>query len=101
MHDARWDQAFHPLGRNRRTVWSIPLGKFRGAHFAVFPEKLAELCILAGSRPGDIVCDPFTGSGTAGLVALRNKRRFVGMELVPEYSKMANERLNAVRESLF
>ncbi len=48
LHDGRWDQAFHPAGRNKRTVWSIPLGKFRDAHFAVFPESLVETCLLAG-----------------------------------------------------
>ena len=93
LHDARWDQAFHPLGRNRRTVWDIPLGKFRGAHFAVFPEKLVETCLLASSQSGDTVFDPFTGSGTTGLVATRLSRKFLGFELVPEYAEMARERL--------
>lgn len=93
LHDGRWDQAFHPLGRNKRTVWNIPLGKYRGAHFAVFPEKLVELCVLAGSDPGDLVCDPFTGSGTTGLVAINLKRNFVGLELNEEYCKMASERI--------
>ena len=64
LHDGRWDQAFHPLGRNKRTVWSIPLSKFREAHFAVFPESLVETCILAGCPPGGLVLDPFLGSGT-------------------------------------
>lgn len=93
LHDGRWDQAFHPLGRNKRTVWNIPLGKYRGAHFAVFPEKLVELCVLAGSDPGDLVCDPFAGSGTTGLVAINLKRNFVGLELNEEYCKMASERI--------
>lgn len=93
LHDGRWDQAFHPLGRNKRTVWNIPLGKYRGAHFAVFPEKLVELCVLVGSDPGDLVCDPFTGSGTTGLVAINLKRNFVGLELNEEYCKMASERI--------
>ena len=69
LHTGRWDQAFHPLGRNKRTVWSVPLGKFREAHFAVFPEKLIEPCILAGVPNGGIVLDPFFGSGTTGAVA--------------------------------
>lgn len=93
LHDARWDQAFHPLGRNRRTVWSVPLGKFREAHFAVFPEKLIEPCVLAGSPRGGIVLDPFFGSGTAGLVALNNGRRFVGVDLNRNYCEMAQRRL--------
>lgn len=93
LHDARWDQAFHPLGRNKRTVWSVPLGKFREAHFAVFPEKLIEPCVLAGSPRGGIVLDPFFGSGTAGLVALNNGRRFVGIDLNRDYCEMARRRL--------
>lgn len=93
LHDARWDQAFHPLGRNKRTVWSVPLGKFREAHFAVFPEKLIEPCVLAGSPRGGVVLDPFFGSGTAGLVALNNGRRFVGIDLNRDYCEMAQRRL--------
>ena len=96
LHDGRWDQAFHPKGRNKRTVWSIPLGKFRGAHFAVFPEKLVETCVLAGSDPGDLVCDPFAGSGTTGVVSLKLGRQFVGIEINSEYSKMASDRLSSV-----
>ena len=93
LHDARWDQAFHPLGRNKRTVWSVPLGKSRDAHFAVFPEKLIEPCVLAGSPPGGLVLDPFFGSGTAGLVALNRGRRFVGIDLNLQYCEMARRRL--------
>lgn len=93
LHNARWDQAFHPLGRNKRTVWDIPLGKFRGAHFAVFPEKLVETCVLSATAEGDTVFDPFTGSGTTGLVAMRMNRKFLGCELVPEYAAMARQRL--------
>ena len=70
LHQGRWDQAFHPKGRNKRTVWEIPLSKFRDAHFAVFPEKLVEPCIAAGSHDGDVVLDPFCGAGTTGVVAV-------------------------------
>lgn len=94
LHDGRWDQAFHPLGRNRRTVWEIPLGKFRDAHFAVYPERLVELCILASTREGDFVFDPFTGSGTTGVVAYRLHRKFVGVDLSPKYQSMAQRRLD-------
>lgn len=59
LHRGRWDQAFHPKGRNKRTVWEVPLSKFRDAHFAVFPEQLIEPCILAGSPEGGIILDPF------------------------------------------
>ena len=93
LHTGRWDQAFHPLGRNKRTVWSVPLGKFREAHFAVFPEKLIEPCIVAGSPRDGIILDPFFGSGTSGLVALNAGRRFVGIELSKEYCRLAQKRL--------
>lgn len=93
LHNARWDQAFHPLGRNKRTVWNVPLSKFREAHFAVFPEKLIEPCILSGAPRDGIVLDPFFGSGTTGLVSLNNGRRFIGIELNSEYCEMARRRL--------
>jgi DNA modification methylase len=80
--------------RNRRSVWTIPTKPFRGAHFAVMPEALVEPCILATSREGDTVIDPFLGSGTVGLVAQRHNRRWVGCELNPEYAKIAEERIN-------
>jgi DNA modification methylase len=80
--------------RNKRSVWSIATKPFKGAHFAVMPEALAEPCVLAGSAPGDLVLDPFTGSGTVAVVALRNNRRFIGVELNPEYVDIANDRIN-------
>lgn len=100
LHDARWDQAFHPLGRNKRTVWEIPLGKFRGTHFAVFPEQLVETCIHAGSSENDIVLDPFMGAGTTALVAKQLNRHFLGFELVEEYIQMAYERIQDVQKKL-
>ena len=94
LHDARWDQAFHPKGRNKRTVWTIPLSKFRDAHFAVFPEQLVETCIRAGCPEEGIVMDPFFGSGTTGLVAKRLNRHYLGIERAAKYCKMARERLS-------
>jgi site-specific DNA-methyltransferase (adenine-specific) len=94
LHNSRWDQAFHPKGRNKRTVWEIPLGKFRDAHFAVYPEKLVETCLLASTKIDDVVFDPFTGSGTTGVVAIRNNRRFIGCELVKTYQQMAQKRID-------
>lgn len=79
--------------RNRRTVWSINTEPFPEAHFATFPTKLVEPCILAGTKPGDIVLDPFFGSGTVGEVCLNMERKFVGIELNPEYAKIAQKRL--------
>lgn len=93
LHTARWDQAFHPLGRNRRTVWTLPLSKFPEAHFAVFPEKLVELCILAGCPANGIVLDPFIGSGTTAVVAKRLNRSYIGVDLSPEYCDMARSRV--------
>lgn len=96
LHDGRWDQAFHPKGRNKRTVWQIPLGKFRDAHFAVYPDKLVENCLLASTRPEDIVLDPFCGSGTTGVVAARLRRKFIGIELVEQYQQMSQKRIDNV-----
>ena len=79
--------------RNKRDVWTIGSEPFKGAHFAVMPEALVEPCVLAGSREGDLVLDPFAGSGTVGVVALRHQRNFVGAELNPEYAQMAVERI--------
>jgi len=100
LHDARWDQAFHPKGRNKRTVWEIPLSKFRDAHFAVFPEKLVETCLLAGSKPGSIVLDPFMGSGTTALVATKHNRRFIGIDSSEDYCDLARRRVGSVQVSL-
>ena len=96
LHDGRWDQAFHPLGRNKRTVWSIPLSKYRGAHFAVFPEPLVELCIRAGCPPRGVVLDPFLGSGTTAVVARRLGRRYLGIECAGEYCALARRRLRGL-----
>ncbi|MCP4695495.1 MAG: site-specific DNA-methyltransferase [Gammaproteobacteria bacterium] len=101
LHTGRWDQAFHPLGRNKRTVWSIPLSKYREAHFAVFPEKLVETCLLAGTSAKSLVLDPFCGSGTTLLVASRLNRHFLGIDCNIDYCKMALERLTTNQADLF
>lgn len=87
-------------GRNKRTVWSIPTQPFKGAHFATFPPTLIEPCILAGSHPNDFVLDPFFGSGTVGVVCDKLGRRYVGIELQPEYIKIAIDRLNCCTKEL-
>lgn len=84
--------------RNKRDVWTVSTTGFRGAHFAVFPEKLIEPCILAGCPEGGTVLDPFTGSGTTGVVAKRLGRNFVGCEINPDYAKMAADRIAAEPE---
>ncbi len=100
LHDGRWDQAFHPKGRNKRTVWEIPLSKFREAHFAVFPEKLVETCLLSGCPRGGIVIDPFMGSGTTALVAIKLNRRYIGIDSSKKYCEMARKRVQITRLSL-
>jgi len=82
-----------PTTRNRRSIWTVATQPFPEAHFAVMPTALVEPCVLAGSAPGDTVLDPFAGSGTVGVVALRHGRRFVGIELNPGYVEMARKRI--------
>lgn len=82
--------------RNKRSVWSVSTNGFRGAHFAVFPEKLIEPCILAGCPEGGVVLDPFAGSGTTGVVAKRMGRGFMGCEINPSYVEMAARRIAEV-----
>lgn len=79
--------------RNKRNVWTVTTQPFPDAHFAVYPPQLIEPCVLAGSAEGDTVLDPFAGSGTTGLVALRHNREFIGCELNPEYAQMARHRI--------
>jgi len=81
--------------RNRRSVWNIKTEPFSEAHFATFPASLVEPCILAGTRKKDYVLDPFFGSGTVGLVCYRLERNYIGIELNPQYIKIAARRLFA------
>lgn len=80
-------------GRNCRSVWNVHTQGFSGAHFATFPPKLIEPCIKSSTRLGDFVLDPFFGSGTVGLVAQNLGRRYVGIELNPEYVSLAASRI--------
>jgi len=79
--------------RNKRTVWTIASEPYSEAHFATFPRKLVEPCILAGSRPGDVVFDPFMGSGTVAQVAEQLGRKWLGIDLNPEYLEFQRDRL--------
>ena len=81
-------------GRNKRTVWSIATHAYHGAHFAVFPPALVETPIKSGCPEGGIVLDPFIGSGTTAVVANRLNRKWIGIELNPEYAKLAEERIS-------
>lgn len=84
---------YHPEKANKRTVWRISSRPFKGAHFATFPVKLVEPCILAGCPVGGLVLDPFAGAGTTGVAAVLHGRSFVGIELNPEYAAMAMKRI--------
>lgn len=83
-------------GRNARNVWTIAPKPFKGAHFATMPIDLAERCIKAGSKPGDTILDPFLGAGTTGLAAKQLGRKCVGIELNPDYARLARERVHGV-----
>lgn len=82
-----------PDTRNKRSVWTVATRPYAEAHFATFPPDLIRPCVLAGSEPGDTILDPFNGSGTTGQVALEHGRRYVGIELNPEYVELTNARL--------
>lgn len=79
--------------RHKRSVWTVNTSRYRGAHFAVFPSELIVPCILAGSREGDVVLDPFMGSGTTAVVARQLGRQFLGCEINPDYKALQDERL--------
>ena len=97
LGDGRHQKTHVPWGdvggtRNARSVWPIAAQPFGDAHFATMPPDLAERCVLAGSRIGDEVLDPFLGSGTTGMVAERNGRRWFGVELQPDYEPIIRQR---------
>jgi DNA modification methylase len=85
-------------GRNKRTVWTVTTHPYPEAHFATFPEKLIEPCILAGCPKDGVVYDPFMGAGTTALVALRAERRFIGSEINGEYVKIAEKRIKPLMD---
>ncbi|WP_084541188.1 site-specific DNA-methyltransferase [Nocardioides alkalitolerans] len=78
-------QSVHGAGRNPGDVWNLPTTPFPGAHFAVMTPALADRCIAAGCKPGGVVLDPFSGSGTTGMVATRRGLRYVGIDLSADY----------------
>lgn len=80
--------------RNKRDVWTVTTKPYKGAHFATFPPDLIEPCILAGSKEGDTILDPFNGSGTTGEVSIKHRRNYIGIELNPEYIELSKNRLN-------
>lgn len=86
------DDMINPL-RNKRDVWTINTVPFKGGHYAAYPPKLVETCLLAGCPEGGVVLDPFMGSGTTGMVAKQLDRHYVGIELNPEYTELAYARI--------
>ncbi len=107
LHDAEKGQANHSFHKRRaegipdakykmrrkRDVWSVPSRGFAEGHFATYPEELIRPCILAGCPKGGIVLDPFNGAGTTGVVALKNRRRYIGIELYPKYVEISRRRI--------
>lgn len=91
----------HTGTRNKRSVWTVSTRPYKGAHFATFPPKLIEPCVLAGCPVGGVVLDPFFGSGTTGAVAVQNGRGYVGIELNPAYIELAKARIAEVTGPLF
>ena len=93
----RWDQMTKEeqcgAMRNKRSVWSVATHPYSESHFATFPEKLIEPCVLAGAPSGGLVLDPFMGAGTTALVASKLNRKFIGIELNPKYIEMAEKRI--------
>ncbi len=95
----KFDKAYNnPLGRIKRTVWKITTKSFAKAHFATYPEEFCETPIKSGCPEGGIVLDPFFGAGTTGIVALKQQKKFIGIELNEEYIKIAEERLKPFLE---
>jgi len=84
-------------GANRRSVWTITTKPYKEAHFATFPEEIPRTCILAGSKKGDTILDPFSGAGTTGVVAEKLDRKYIGIELNPQYTKLAEDRIYNVQ----
>ena len=97
MMPEKWN---NPDGRNKRSVWTVATAPYSKAHFATFPPKLIEPCILAGSRPGDTVLDPFGGSGTTAGVALKHGRKAILCELSEEYGALVLDRIRSITDAI-
>jgi len=86
--------------KNKRSVWSVTNKPYKGAHFAVFPPDLIEPCILAGSNEGDVILDPFMGSGTTAMVAKKHNRHYIGCELNRDYATLQTDRIDSIPTQL-
>ena len=93
-----YDDALMPTTRNKRDVWLINTVPYKGGHFAAYPPKLAETCILAGCPKGGVVLDPFFGSGTTGAAARQLDRHYIGIEINAEYCALARARIGGTEK---
>jgi DNA modification methylase len=82
---------------NKRSVWTVTTKPYKGAHFATYPTDLIRPCVLAGSRAGDVVLDPFNGSGTTGFVSVEERRKYIGIDINPEYLALAHARIKSAQ----
>jgi DNA modification methylase len=82
---------------NKRSVWTVTTKPYKGAHFATYPTELIRPCVLAGSRAGDVVLDPFNGSGTTGFVSVEERRKYIGIDINPEYLALADARIKSAQ----
>ena len=108
MQNIAWNDGIRESDgkRNKRSVWTVNTKPYKGSHFATYPPKLIEPCILAGCPKGGVVLDPFIGSGTTAFVALLNDRQYLGCELNPEYEELQKRRIKdaydmTAQQSLF
>ena len=92
-HELKPDEVLSSDNNNKRSVWSVTTKPYKGTHFAVFPPDLIEPCILAGSREGDIILDPFMGSGTTAMVSKQLGRHYIGCELHESYAELIDKRV--------
>ena len=99
-HESIKEQANDGSFKNRRSVWNINTNGFKGAHFAVFPPELVRICMLAGSKKGSLILDPFFGSGTVGIVSEVLERNCIGIELNSEYGPIAVDRISGYSSTL-
>jgi DNA modification methylase len=94
----QWGRVYETTGtRNKRSVWPVTTQPYKEAHFATFPEEIPRTCILAGSKKGDTILDPFSGAGTTGVVAEKLNRKYIGIELNPQYTKLSEDRIYNVQ----
>jgi len=91
----------YPVKRNKRSVWTVTTQPYPEAHFATYPEKLIEPCVLAGCPQEGVVLDPFLGSGTTGAVAVKQGKSFIGIEINPEYIELAKKRISKETDNMF